>query len=159
MVQTHHQRYLYIANPYRPGLPGTFVRRDGKIGGSGVGDEGGVNVPDLKVVNFWGSLHIQQQEIKTSTFLSGLYNNCEVIASKINAGSLQIKLTEYEDVTKGYMLPQAFPFSVGFYQWICRMPDRLTLIEISFLPLEAYLCLLMRQHGKTGRKYPAAISK
>ena len=36
------------------------------------------------------------------------------------AKSLQIKMTENEHVTKGYRLPRTFPFSVGFYQWICR---------------------------------------
>ena len=84
---------------------------------------------DLKTIGDFRSHTIQQQEIKSSTFLLGLCNNCEVIASKINVESLQIKMTKYEHVTKGYILPQTFPFSVGFYQWICHMPDRLTLIE------------------------------
>lgn len=36
------------------------------------------------------------------------------------AQSLQIKMTEFEHVHKGYILPRTFPISVGFYQWICR---------------------------------------
>ena len=36
------------------------------------------------------------------------------------AQSLQIKMTGFEHVNKGYMLPRTFPISVGFYQWICR---------------------------------------
>jgi hypothetical protein len=36
------------------------------------------------------------------------------------AKSLQIKMTEYEHVTKGYMLPGTFPLTVAFYQWICH---------------------------------------
>ena len=36
------------------------------------------------------------------------------------AKSLQIKMTGDEHVMKGYILPQMFPLSVAFYQWICR---------------------------------------
>jgi len=36
------------------------------------------------------------------------------------ARSLQIKITEHEHATKGWILPQMFPLSVAFYQWICR---------------------------------------
>jgi hypothetical protein len=36
------------------------------------------------------------------------------------AKSLQIKMTGEEHAFKGYMLPQIFPLSVAFYQWICR---------------------------------------
>ncbi|MBL7731847.1 MAG: hypothetical protein JNM88_11770 [Chitinophagaceae bacterium] len=36
------------------------------------------------------------------------------------AKSLQIKMTGEEHATKGWILPQMFPLSVAFYQWICR---------------------------------------
>ncbi|MBN8674268.1 MAG: hypothetical protein J0L56_09045 [Chitinophagales bacterium] len=36
------------------------------------------------------------------------------------ARSLQIKMTGHEHATKGWILPQMFPLSVAFYQWICR---------------------------------------
>ncbi|HRG78648.1 MAG TPA: hypothetical protein PL167_03520 [Cyclobacteriaceae bacterium] len=36
------------------------------------------------------------------------------------ASSLQIKMTGHEHATKGWILPQMFPLSVAFYQWICR---------------------------------------
>lgn len=36
------------------------------------------------------------------------------------AKSLQIKMTGHEHATKGWILPQMFPLSVAFYQWICR---------------------------------------
>ncbi len=36
------------------------------------------------------------------------------------ARSLQKRLTEKEHTTMGYLLPQIFPLSVGFYQWICH---------------------------------------
>jgi hypothetical protein len=36
------------------------------------------------------------------------------------AKSLQIKMSGIEPATKGWILPQMFPLSVAFYQWICR---------------------------------------
>ena len=36
------------------------------------------------------------------------------------AKSLQIRMTGEEHATKGYILPQMFPLSVAFYQWICH---------------------------------------
>ena len=36
------------------------------------------------------------------------------------AKSLQIRMTGEEHANKGYILPQMFPMSVAFYQWICR---------------------------------------
>lgn len=36
------------------------------------------------------------------------------------ARSLEIKMTGHEHATKGWVLPQMFPLSVAFYQWICR---------------------------------------
>jgi len=36
------------------------------------------------------------------------------------AKSLQIRMTGEEHATKGWILPQMFPLSVAFYQWICR---------------------------------------
>ena len=33
------------------------------------------------------------------------------------------------------------------------------MISCAPVPLQAYLCLLMGKHEKTGREYPAAISK
>ncbi len=36
------------------------------------------------------------------------------------AKSLQIRMTGEEHATKGYILPQMFPLSVAFYQWICQ---------------------------------------
>lgn len=36
------------------------------------------------------------------------------------ARSLQIRMTGEEHATKGWILPQMFPMSVAFYQWICR---------------------------------------
>ena len=36
------------------------------------------------------------------------------------AKTLQIKMTGEEHATKGWILPQMFPLSVAFYQWICR---------------------------------------
>ena len=36
------------------------------------------------------------------------------------AKSLQIKMTGHEHATMGWILPQMFPLSVAFYQWICR---------------------------------------
>lgn len=36
------------------------------------------------------------------------------------AKSLGIRMNEEEHPVKGYFLPQVFPFSVWFYQWVCR---------------------------------------
>lgn len=36
------------------------------------------------------------------------------------AKSLGIRMNEKEHTVKGYLLPQVFPFSVRFYQWVCR---------------------------------------
>ncbi|MBO9660560.1 MAG: hypothetical protein J7527_17190 [Chitinophagaceae bacterium] len=36
------------------------------------------------------------------------------------ARSLNIRMTGEEHVAKGHALPQAFPMSVAFYQWVCR---------------------------------------
>lgn len=36
------------------------------------------------------------------------------------AKSLQIRMSGEEHATKGWILPQMFPLSVAFYQWICR---------------------------------------
>ena len=36
------------------------------------------------------------------------------------ARSLRIKMTNHEHATKGWVLPQMFPLSVAFYQWICH---------------------------------------
>lgn len=84
--------------------------------------EGFVEVARREVLKMDPSIKPKDMRNKMLEFIdSGLFVpriSMDIIFSI--AKSLQIKMTEYEHVTKGYMLPRIFPFSVVFYQWICH---------------------------------------
>lgn len=65
-------------------------------------------------------------------------------------------MTEYEHVTKEYILQQTFPFTVGFYQWICHMPDRLTLIENIISTIISISLITYGTTRKNGKKIPCS---
>ncbi|MBI3139793.1 MAG: hypothetical protein HYZ15_14540 [Sphingobacteriales bacterium] len=77
----------------------------------------------------------RREALKSNPSISGK-DLCEKMLDFINSGlfvprismavifslakSLQIRMTGEEHAAKGYILPQMFPLSVAFYQWICR---------------------------------------